>query len=194
MSTDYVYQLADNEAATEDSPLGPRSVYGRTKLAGERAVQNAHGCHVILRTAWVFSDIGQNFVKTILRLASERDKLTIVADQWGNPTAASDIAAAIISVSERLTEAEGEDISGVYNFAGRGDVNWAGFARSILEISGRLDGPNAVVEDISTQEYPTRAERPANSKLHTQKFESTFGTVPSWKPALETCVAALINK
>ncbi len=149
LSTDYVFSGDGEKPYTEDDPTGPHGVYGRTKLDGETAVAAANPRHLILRTAWVYSPFGKNFVKTMLRLAENRDNLSVVADQWGNPTSAIDIADGILRVANRL-RADGQfDAFGVYHLAGTGSTNWSTFARAIFEASRNLRGPFAEVKDMS---------------------------------------------
>lgn len=184
LSTDYVYSGDLDRAYKETDTTGPTGVYGASKLAGEGAVAAANPRHLILRTAWVYSAFGKNFLKTILSLAETRDELAVVADQRGNPTSAHDIADGILRIAGRL--AVGFDDWGAYHLAGTGDTNWAGFARHILDISGGHGGPHARVRDIATGDYPTRARRPADSRLDTEKFETAFGwSCSPWREA--TC-------
>lgn len=192
LSTDYVFDGAKDVAYVEADPTAPLGVYGASKLAGERAVAAANPRHLILRTAWVYSPFGKNFVKTMLRLAADREELSIVADQWGNPTSALDIADAILHVAAQL----GKDTAfGVYHLAGTGETNWSGFARHVLETSRALGGPHARVRDITTADYPTKARRPANSRLSSAKFAAAFGwTAPDWRQAAELVVARLVRK
>ncbi|RWP73336.1 dTDP-4-dehydrorhamnose reductase [Mesorhizobium sp.] len=181
LSTDYVFDGSGEGAYVEEDEPAPRSVYGASKLAGEHAVARANPRHLILRTAWVYSPFGRNFVKTMLRLAAARDEIAVVADQWGNPTSALDIADAILHVAQILHGNKGFASFGVYHLAGTGDTNWSGFARHILDTSRVLGGPYAQVRDIATVDYPTKAQRPRNSRLATQKFATAFGWIaPSW--------------
>ena len=158
---------------------GPLGVYGDSKLAGEVLTLNADGGHAILRTSWVVSAHGTNFIKTMLRLGAERDTLTVVADQIGGPTPARDIAAACLKMAETLkTE---PDKGGIYHFAGAPDVSWAGFAREIMVQAGLT----CEITDIPTSAYPTPAARPANSRLDCSTLETAFGiTRPDWRAGL----------
>lgn len=190
LSTDYVYSGDLDRAYRETDATGPTGVYGASKLAGEAAVAAANPRHLILRTAWVYSAFGKNFLKTMLRLAETRDELAVVSDQRGNPTSAHDIADGVLHIAGRL--AAGFDGWGVYHLAGRGDTDWAGFARHILDISGEHGGPHARVKDIATADYPTRARRPANSRLDTEKLETAFGwCCRPWRVATSDVVARL---
>ncbi|PWJ92740.1 dTDP-4-dehydrorhamnose reductase [Mesorhizobium loti] len=189
LSTDYVFDGSAAGAYVETDATGPRCVYGASKLAGEQAVAAANPRHLILRTAWVYSPFGKNFVKTMLRLAADRDEITVVADQWGNPTSALDIADAILHAAAQLHGNKGSDASGIYHLAGAGETNWSGFARHILDTSRVLGGPWARVRDIATMDYPTKARRPANSRLSSTKFASVFGSnAPDWRQSTEAVV------
>ncbi|MCV3210533.1 dTDP-4-dehydrorhamnose reductase [Mesorhizobium sp. YC-39] len=189
LSTDYVFDGSGEGAYTEDDKPAPRSVYGASKLAGEHAVARANPRHLILRTAWVYSPFGRNFVKTMLKLAADRDEIAVVADQWGNPTSALDIADAILHLAAMLHGNKGFASFGVYHLAGTGETNWSGFARHILDTSQALGGPYARVRDIATVDYPTKAQRPSNSRLSTAKVASVFGwTAPDWRKSTQQVV------
>lgn len=179
VSTDYVFDGSGTRPWRPEDATGPLGAYGRTKLAGEAAVRGAGGCHAILRTSWVFSAHGANFVKTMLRLSETRDRLTVVADQIGGPTPAGDIAAALLAMAAALQTDPGR--VGTYHFAGAPDVSWAGFAREIFAQAGRA----VTVEDIPTAAYPTPARRPANSRLDCSSLTDTFGLRrPDWRTGL----------
>lgn len=194
LSTDYVFDGEAEAPYGEDHRPDPRSVYGASKLAGEKAVADANPHHLILRTAWVYSPFGANFVKTMLRLAADRDEIAVVADQWGNPTSALDIADGILLAASALRRPEGFSAYGVYHLAGTGAVNWSGFARHVLETSARMGGPQARVREISAAEYPTKARRPANSCLSTEKFAMAFGwRAPEWRPSTREVVCRLLT-
>lgn len=193
LSTDYVFAGDADEPYVETDVTGPRSVYGSSKLEGERLVAQANPQHIILRTAWVYSPFGKNFVKTMLKLAETRDALSVVSDQKGNPTSALDIADAIIQVADHLAAVPDFSAYGVYHLVGTGDANWSGFARAIFSESARLGGPTATVTDIATADYPTKAARPANSRLSTAKFRQVFNwSTPHWQLSLRDVVARLI--
>ncbi|RWP10340.1 MAG: dTDP-4-dehydrorhamnose reductase [Mesorhizobium sp.] len=195
LSTDYVFNGSGEGAYTEDDEPAPRSVYGASKLAGEHAVAKANPRHLILRTAWVYSPFGRNFVKTMLKLAVDRDEIAVVADQWGNPTSAFDVADAILHSAATLHGNMGFASFGVYHLAGTGETNWSGFARHILVTSQALGGPYTAVKDISTSDYPTKAQRPANSRLSTAKFTSVFGwTAPDWRMSMKEVVRRLLTE
>lgn len=193
LSTDYVFAGDATKSYVESDSIGPRSVYGSSKLEGERLVAQANPKHIILRTAWVYSPFGKNFVKTMLKLAETRDVLSVVSDQWGNPTSALDIANAIIRVADHLATVPSFSAYGVYHLAGTGDTNWSGFARAIFIESAKLGGPTATVTDIATADYPTKAVRPANSRLLSAKFHEVFNwSAPHWQSSLRNVVARLI--
>jgi len=193
LSTDYVFAGDANQPYVESDSTGPRSVYGSSKLEGERLVAQANPKHVILRTAWVYSPFGKNFVKTMLKLAETRDALSVVSDQQGNPTNALDIADAIIQVADRLRVMPDFSAYGVYHLVGMGDTNWSDFARAIFGESAKLGGPTATVTDIATADYPTKAARPANSRLSTAKFQKVFNwSAPHWQSSLRNVVARLV--
>jgi dTDP-4-dehydrorhamnose reductase len=192
LSTDYVFDGSKAGPYVETDPTNPMGAYGASKLAGEQAVAAANPRHVILRTAWVYSPFGNNFVKTMLRLARERDELTIVADQFGNPTSALDIADAVLHVAASLPGI-GDRAYGIFHLAGAGTTNWSGFARQVMESSRQRGGPVKPVRDIATAQFPTKARRPANSRLSTDKLAATFGwTAPDWQSSVDRVVARLL--
>lgn len=192
LSTDYVFDGSGDRPWREGDATGPLSVYGTSKLAGEVAVAAANPAHAIVRTAWVYSPFGANFVKTMLRLAETRDTLGVVADQYGNPTAAADIAAAIGAVVARWREGGGPQ--GLWHFAGTGEAHWADFARAIFAASAARGGPSASVTDIASAAYPTRAVRPGNSRLDSSRFAADFGhAARPWRDALDEAVAELVR-
>ncbi len=185
-STDYVFDGSGNRARTPGARMAPLNVYGLSKLAGEEAIRAAGGRHVILRTSWVFSAHGKNFVKTILRLGTERPELRIVADQIGAPTPASALADAALRIAAHLHQRPQD--AGTYHLAGAGDVSWAEFARAILAEAGA----DCAVTDIPTAEYPTPALRPLNSRLDCRRTTAVFGIArPDWREALTRTLAEL---
>ncbi|UHD47690.1 dTDP-4-dehydrorhamnose reductase [Aureimonas altamirensis] len=188
ISTDYVFPGDKATPYVETDPTGPQGAYGRSKLAGEAAVAAANPRHVILRTAWVYGPYGNNFLKTMLRLAETRDTLRVVADQHGTPTFAPDIAEGILAVAERLVS-DAKAPAGVFHMVSAGETTWAGFAEEIFRQSAALGGAAATVEPIGTSEYPTPARRPANSRLDTNLFIRTFGyRLPKWQSGIERCL------
>ncbi len=194
LSTDYVFAGDARKAYVETDSTGPRSVYGSSKLEGEQLIAHANPQHIIMRTAWVYSPFGKSFVKTMLKLAETRDALSVVSDQWGNPTSALDIADAIIKVADHLAAKSNFSAYGVYHLVGTGDTNWSGFARAIFSESAALGGPTATVTDITTADYPTKAGRPANSRLSTAKFQEVFDwSAPSWKSSLSYVVSRILQ-
>ncbi|TNE94699.1 MAG: dTDP-4-dehydrorhamnose reductase [Rhodobacteraceae bacterium] len=185
ISTDYVFDGSGDAPFKPTDPTGPLGAYGRTKLAGEDAIRAAGGTFAILRTSWVFSAHGGNFVKTMLRLSESRDRLTIVADQIGGPTPAKAIAEACLSIAKELQRAP--EKSGVYHFSGSPDVSWAGFAREIFARAGR----GVTVEDIPTADFPTPAKRPLNSRLDCSDL-AVFGLKrPDWRSGLNEVLIEL---
>ena len=184
VSTDYVFDGAGETPWQVTDATGPKGAYGRTKLAGEIQIAQAGGWHAILRTSWVFSAHGANFVKTMLRLGESRDHLTIVADQIGGPTPAAAIAAALLRMAKAGPRGDG----GLYHFSGAPDTSWAGFAREIFAQAGL----NVSVEDIPTSAYPTPAQRPLNSRMDCSRLEADFGIArPDWKTGLADVLTAL---
>lgn len=195
LSTDYVFDGDKLERYVESDPVGPVSVYGRSKLEGEYAVAAANENHVILRTAWVYSTFGHNFVKTMLRLAETRDELSVVSDQLGCPTSANDIAEAIVNIAARLSKDSSPDLRGVFHLAGSGETNWAEFARYILSILEEKTGRRVTVRDIATADYPTAAKRPANSRLCCDKLKRLYGvSMPEWQVSTRAVVTKLLEK
>ena len=186
ISTDYVFAGNGTTPWQPADETGPLGAYGRTKLAGEQAVRAANGTHAVLRTSWVVSAHGNNFVKTMLRLGAERDALTIVADQIGGPTGAREIAAACHTMAQQLIAHP--DKSGTYHFSGAEDCSWADFAREIFAQSGIT----CDVTDIPTSDFPTPAVRPPNSRMDCSLTQATFGVQrPQWKVSLATILKDL---
>jgi dTDP-4-dehydrorhamnose reductase len=173
ISTDYVFDGTKPGPYVESDPVAPLSVYGRTKLAGEAAVRDILLRHVILRTAWVYGEFGSNFLKTMVRLARERDELRVVADQHGSPTSTHELAAAILEIAPHL--AAGADVCGTYHFTGSGATSWHGFAVVIVAAQAPLTGRAPRVVAITTADHPTLAARPANSVLDCSRFGRVFG-------------------
>jgi dTDP-4-dehydrorhamnose reductase len=191
VSTDYVFDGTPGRPWREDDPTGPLGAYGRSKLAGEQAVAAAGGPHAVLRTSWVFSAHGTNFVKTMLRVGAERDTLRVVDDQVGGPTPARAIAEALIAIAGAFAAGRGQ--SGVYHFAGAPDVSWAGFARAIFAENAERTGARAPeVVPIPTTDYPTPARRPLNSALDCTRIRAAYGIVrPDWRADLAAVLEEL---
>ena len=178
-STDYVFDGSGTQPWVETDPTGPLGVYGATKLAGERGIAAAGGQWAVMRTSWVFSAHGANFVKTMLRLGAERAELRVVADQHGGPTPAADIAAACLTMV-RAMQADASR-GGIYHFSGAPDTTWAGFAREIMAQAGLA----CRIADIASSDYPTPARRPANSRLDCAAIGRDFGIArPDWRAGL----------
>lgn len=185
VSTDYVFDGQGDKPFAVDHPTGPLGAYGRSKLAGEQAVRAAGVQHLILRTSWVFSAHGSNFVKTMLRLGAQRPEISVVADQIGGPTPAAAIAAALCTAARAMTDGHP---GGTHHFSGAPDVSWAGFAREIMAQAGLA----CAVREIASAEYPTPARRPLNSRLDCAAISSEFGILrPDWRAGLRTVVEEL---
>jgi len=194
LSTDYVFSGDKLGDYGETDGTAPQSVYGRSKLAGEHAVAVANPRHVILRTAWVYSPFGRNFVKTMLGLAAKHDSIRVVADQWGNPTSSADITDGILRIAHALSAQEETSRHGIFHLAGQGSTNWSGLARQVFAVSRACGGPFAEVEDIGTQDFPTRARRPANSRLSCVRLEQVFGwRPPDWQGSCRKVVERLVG-
>lgn len=199
ISTDYVYGGRKSGAYVEDDPAEPATVFGRSKLEGEAALAAANPRHVILRTAWVFSPSGRNFVKTMLAQAAEHDSVRVVDDQRGSPTYAPHLVAAILELARQLSgkkagEGSADGPWGVYHAAGTGTTTWRGFAEEVFRRSAALGGPAAEVWPIKSADYPTPAQRPANSQLDCAKLERTFGLrLPAWQEGVAECVERLVK-
>lgn len=185
ISTDYVFDGTGDKSFGPDHPTLPLGAYGRSKLVGEIGVRGSGACHLILRTSWVVSAHGANFVKTMLRLGAERHSLRVVADQFGGPTPATDIANALYTAAQKMVEGA---VGGTYNFAGAPDTSWADFARAIMD-RAKL---SCRIEDISSADYPTAARRPMNSRLDCSAFTRDFGLKqPDWRSGLDDILSDL---
>lgn len=194
ISTDYVFDGALERPYREDDPTGPVSAYGRSKLAGEQAVAGATPDHAILRTAWVYSPFGKNFVRTMLRLGAQRDEVGVVADQFGSPTSALDIADAVLAVARNLVSRPGDaSLRGVFHMVAQGEASWAQFAEAVFTEAAAAGRAPVAVKRIATADYPTPARRPANSRLDSGKLTSAHGvSLPPWRGSLALCVARLL--
>lgn len=193
VSTDYVFDGTKSGAYLPNDPTAPINVYGASKLAGEIAVAQANPKHLILRTSWVYSPLGNNFVKTMLRLGADRDALTIVSDQYGGPTHAGDLAEAILGLTERMVADDGIDW-GLHHFCGSGVTNWAAFAEEIFKQGvelGLIDKAPSVT-GIPSKDYPTPAKRPLNSALDCASFDHFSGYIrPDWQVSLNKMLLKL---
>lgn len=183
VSTDFVFEGNTPKMLSEEDEALPISVYGLTKLEGEQAITELLDAHYILRTSWLYSEYGNNFVKTMLKLGADRDELSIIADQVGTPTYAIDLADAILSIIE-----SGRSEYGIYHYSNEGTISWYDFARAIFDISST----QVKVKPITTAEYPTRAMRPAFSAMNKSKIKSTFSLeIPYWRDSLIRCMNVL---
>lgn len=187
ISTDYVFDGSGNRPWQPGDPTGPLGAYGASKLAGEMAVLASGARAAILRTSWVFSAHGTNFVKTMLRLGATRDRLSVVADQIGGPTPAGDIAATLVTIARAMQDGHP---GGIYHFSGAPDTSWAGFARAIMETAGLA----CAIDDIPSSDYPTPAPRPLNSRLNCDSLTADFGIArPDWRAALPAIIKEITH-
>ena len=187
LSTDYVFDGRKSGAYVEQDPVNPLSVYGASKEAGEQSIRAALPAHLILRTSWVYAPEGKNFVLSMLARANQASELRIVDDQQGCPTAASEIARAVMAAAARLLAGNG--VFGTFHFCGAGSISWHGFAQAIFELSG---GPQPRLKAIPSSEYPTPALRPANSVLDAGKFRRLYGfAARPWRESLADCLAEI---
>ncbi|HEY1023457.1 MAG TPA: dTDP-4-dehydrorhamnose reductase [Flavisolibacter sp.] len=185
VSTDYVFDGTSRKLLREDAPVSPVNFYGTTKLRGEEEAQKENPASIIIRTSWVYSFYGKNFVKTMLRLMAEKESISVVADQWGSPTYAADLAETILHIIE-----SGNWLPGIYHFSNEGVINWAQFADEIRKLSNSA----CKVQYITTEQYPTPARRPAYSVLDKSKLVSSYGvTVKPWQESLQRCLLKLKN-
>jgi dTDP-4-dehydrorhamnose reductase len=195
LSTDYVFDGKKKGPYSEIDPVSPQGVYGRSKLEGELAVADANPKHIVLRTSWVYAPFGGNFVRTMLRLMAERDRLRVVDDQLGCPTYAPDIARAIVEIAQRWADSDWDSkYTGVTHMAGPDVRTWCGFAREIVQGAGERGGRLIPVDPISTSDYPTPATRPANSCLSSERLEAVFGLrLPPLTSSLDDCLDRLLR-
>jgi dTDP-4-dehydrorhamnose reductase len=194
ISTDYVF---DGRAAPyrEEDATGPLSVYGRSKLGGEQRLREAHAQHVILRTAWVHSPYGTNFLKTMLRLGRERASLSIVSDQRGTPTYAPHLASAILAMCRRIAADDSADMWGTFHATGSGEATWHEFAVEIFRCARARGYATPLLQAIGTADYPTDAPRPADSRLDCEKLHRVFGLeLPHWRDGTAACVEAVLGQ
>ncbi len=193
MSTDYVFSGDKAGAYVETDTPGPVSIYGLSKLAGEMAIETTTPNHVILRTAWVFSPFGNNFLKTMLRLGETRDEINVVADQHGCPTYAPEIARALLAIAQRVAADPDPALRGTFHLTNQGETTWAGFAEAIFIGAARRGRKSVTVNPIATSAYPTPAKRPANSRLDGDKLYNTYGMkLDTWQTSLDACLDQLL--
>ena len=193
ISTDYVFDGDKGAPYVETDPTNPTGVYGATKLAGERAVLAACPRAIVIRTAWVYSATGKNFVRTMLSLGKTRDHLRVVADQRGCPTAAADLAGVVLAVARAAASEWRDDYAGIFHSGGSGETTWHGFADAIFAEAARHGVRTPIVEPITTADFPTPARRPADSRLDCGKLERVFGLrQPAWQTSLPGVVDALL--
>lgn len=195
LSTDYVFDGSGQRPYREDDAVAPINAYGASKLAGDVEVRDAHRQHVILRTSWVYSPFGANFVKTMLRLAKQSGQATVVDDQFGCPTNALDIADTILSIARQCTNAPDNKLYGTYHYSAGGVCSWADVAAVIFETYEQRTGCKITLKRIPSSDYPTPAKRPLNSRLDTAKIEQVFGVRPQdWIESVQTIANRLIDE
>lgn len=189
ISTDYIFDGDGDKPYTEEQPTTPKSVYGTTKLRGEEAIMSVGCRHIIIRTAWLYSTYGNNFLKTMLRLTSERESISVVNDQIGTPTYAADLATTIVAIIEG---GKAERNEGIYHFSNEGVCSWYDFAREIARVAGNRE---CKILPCLSSEYPSKVTRPAYSVLDKSKIRQTFNiTIPYWTDSVERCVNKLMSK
>jgi dTDP-4-dehydrorhamnose reductase len=189
ISTDYVFDGTNHKPYTENDPVNPSSVYGNTKMEGEGEILISGAKSIIIRTSWLYSSFGNNFVKSMIRLGKEKDELGIVADQVGTPTYAADLANTVLSIAAKTSIDKNAFVSGVYHYSNEGVASWYDFTLAVFEIFGIQD---CIVKPIKTVEYPTPAKRPAYSVLDKSKIKSTFNIeIPHWRESLKKCIEKL---
>jgi dTDP-4-dehydrorhamnose reductase len=192
LSTDYVFDGRARDPYAEDAPTEPLSVYGRSKLAGEAAVRVTNPDHLILRTSWVYSPFGRNFVRTMASLAAEREVLNVVSDQFGCPTSALDLAEAILRIADRWNGGDRTGLGDTYHLAGSGSGSWFDLASEVMANCSRLGLPAAEVRPIATADWPTKATRPANAVLDCSRIERDLGLrLPDWRRSVAETVERL---
>jgi dTDP-4-dehydrorhamnose reductase len=194
VSTDYVFDGTKQDAYDESDVPAPLNVYGASKLAGEAAVLAAHPLATVIRCSWLYSPYGSNFVRTMLRLCETRSIVRVVQDQCGNPTSALDLAYAILQLSERLLTDDRRAAAGIFHLAGQGETTWHGFAKAIFDLLACRGIQVPRLEAITTEQYPTAARRPKNSRLDSSKAERVLGIrLPAWLCSLEACLDQLLD-
>lgn len=192
ISTDYVFNGDASAPYVESDPVRPLGVYGRSKLDGEEKVRAANPRHVVVRTSWVYSPFGKNFVKTMMKAAQERDELSVVNDQWGSPTSALDLADGLLTLAASIDEGRDRGLGEVYHLAGNGLTSWYGLAECAFAQCARIGAPWARINPVATADWPTRAARPVYSALDSARFTRDFGfTMPHWQNSVADVVVRL---
>lgn len=192
LSTDYVFDGRKAEPYQEEDTVGPLGAYGRSKLLGEERVRAVNPQHMILRTAWVYSPFGKNFVKTMMKLAESGEDVNVVADQHGSPTSALDVADGLLTVLANWSGGCRSGLGETFHLAGTGATDWCGFAAHIFKTCARLGLPSATARPITTAEYQTKAARPANSRLNSSRFHERFGfRAPAWQLSTDVVIARI---
>jgi dTDP-4-dehydrorhamnose reductase len=195
LSTDYVFDGALPRPYREEDPTGPTGAYGRSKLIGEKRVAERCPNSVILRTAWIYSPFGANFVRTMLRLNETREEVSVVADQIGNPTSALDIADALLAIAARVKDDSSPALRGVFHMTGSGEASWADFAEAIFCEAAARGRRSTRVKRIASADYPTLARRPANSRLDNEKLRRVYGfKLLEWRASLKACCQRLLHR
>lgn len=195
LSTDYVFDGAKDGPYAEADPVNPQGAYGSSKLAGEIAIREELDEHLILRTAWLYSPHGRNFVKTMLTLAGQRDHLRVVEDQMGSPTSAPELADVVLQIASRWRDGNDTGLGQTYHAAGSGTASWAELARHVMTASRAAGGPFAKIEGISSDAWPARAHRPRNSRLDCTRLGTDFGLqMPHWHTSVRETVDRLLKQ
>ena len=194
LSTDYVFSGDKPSPYLETDATAPLGVYGQSKCNGETAILATACRAAIVRTAWVVSPYGKNFIKTMMRLAQQREEIQVVADQHGSPTGAPDLAQALLVILTRMLH-DPQCPGGLYHATNHGETTWAGLARKVMQVSAQRGGPSARIVEIGTEAYPTAAKRPKNSRLNCDRLQQDWGiTLRPWPLMVEDCVTALLNE
>lgn len=194
ISTDYVFSGEGQNAYLETDPTAPRTVYGKSKLAGETAVSAANARHLILRTAWIYSSYGSNFLTKMLARAGSGEAVRVVDDQAGNPTSGLHLADIVLELCRMVLEPKVKSAWGVYHVVAAGETSWAGFAEAVFTASAEQGGPSVPVERVSSTEFAAKAPRPANSRLNCDKLEMTWGLrLPDWQQGVTDCVRRILD-
>lgn len=194
ISTDYVFDGRNSQPYKESDDVSPLGVYGQTKLEAEREILKFSKNHVILRTSWVYSPYGANFVKTMLSLSKTRDSINVVNDQYGNPTSAIDLADGILCVANNILERRIDVQRGIFHLSGSGEASWSDFAKNIMQTSRKLGGPSADIREIPSVEYPTAAVRPKNSRLDCGRVSDVHGIrLPNWQDSVYIVVKRILD-